>query len=53
MAEHMRPVGHVSSPTPDGINGTFLTGIQPASGPALREGEKTYGGPNYESEGQK
>ena len=45
----MRPVGHVSSPMSDGINGTFVTGIQPASEPALREREVTYGEPTYEA----
>jgi hypothetical protein len=34
---------------PDGINGTFSTGIQPASGPALKEREVTYGEPKDEA----
>ena len=41
----MRPLGSVQSPKPDGITGTFLTGIQPALGPTLKEREKTYGEP--------
>ena len=45
----MRPVGHVPSPTPDGINETFLAEIQPASGPTLRERGVTYGGPKDEA----
>lgn len=49
MAEHMRPLGLVQSPKPDGINGTFLTVIQPASGPTLKEREKTYGEPTDEA----
>jgi hypothetical protein len=34
---------------PDGINETFLAGIQPVSGPALREREVTYGEPKDEA----
>jgi hypothetical protein len=49
MVEHMRPVGHVPSPTPDGINGTFVAEIQPASEPAFREKEMTYGEPKDEA----
>jgi hypothetical protein len=49
MVEPMRPVGHVPSPTPDGINGTFVAKIQPASGPAFREREMTYGEPKDEA----
>src|SRR6266436_5078135 len=49
MAEHMRPLGLVQSPKLDGINGTFLTVIQPASGPTLKEREKTYGEPTDEA----
>ena len=49
MAEHMRPLGLVQSPKPDGITGTFLTVIQPASGPPLKEREKTYGEPTDEA----
>jgi len=47
--EHMRPLGHVPSPMPDGINETFSAGIQPASGPTLRERGVTYGGPKDEA----
>ncbi len=49
MVEHMRPLGHVPSPMPDGINGTLLAMIQPASGPALREREMTNGEPKDET----
>ena len=45
----MRPLGLVQSPKPDGITGTFLTVIQPASGPTLKEREKTYGEPTDEA----
>jgi len=34
---------------PGGINETFLARIQPASGPALREREVTYGEPKDEA----
>ena len=45
----MRPLGLVQSPKPDGINGTFLTVIQPASGPTLKERGTTYGEPTDEA----
>ena len=45
----MHPLGLVQSPKSDGIPGTLLAGIQPASGPALKEREKTYGAPNDEA----
>jgi hypothetical protein len=41
----MRPVGTVSSPMSDGMSEIFAALIQPASEPAPREGETTYGGP--------
>jgi hypothetical protein len=44
-AEHMRPVGTVSSPTSDGRSEMLTALLQPASEPAPREGETTYGGP--------
>jgi len=45
VAEHMRPVGRVSSPTSDGRSEMLTALLQPASEPAPREGETTYGGP--------
>jgi len=41
----MRPVGRVSSPTSDGRSEMLTALLQPASEPAPREGETTYGGP--------
>src|SRR5438094_623328 len=40
----MRPVGRVSSPTSDGRSEMLTALLQPASEPAPREGETTYGG---------
>src|SRR5258708_32229667 len=45
----MRPLGSVQSPKPDGINGTFPTVIQPASGPTLKERGTMYREPTDEA----
>ena len=45
----MRPMGTVSSPMSDGSQEIDTAWLQPASEPARREREATYGGPKDEA----